>query len=131
MKKVKGRDLHFISQINKDGSGTTPLDEESLRILQDEPFVIMSLSLSKKTLIASGFNSFVVRFKNQGDNAATKEAERLVDLFYKGSLKKDYQQAIRDAVICVDEKISYLRDDGHPPEIELQQAVKNHLENEM
>lgn len=68
--KKKARELEFISQINRDGSGTTPLTAEYLDHLlsnefsKEEEFEIRGLSLSEKTHIAIGFNSFVVRLKD-------------------------------------------------------------------
>lgn len=65
MKKLKGKDLEFISQINRDGSGTTPVSKSYLEILQDEKFEMSVLSLTEKTYIAQCFNAFVVRLKNE------------------------------------------------------------------
>lgn len=60
---LKGSRLEFISWIKRDGSGTEPITEDYLKILQDEKFDVNCLSLSENTHIASGFNSFVVRIK--------------------------------------------------------------------
>ena len=57
-----GKELEFISQINRDGSGTTPLGDMSHN--DKTIFDLRSLSLSKKTYIATEFNAFVVRLKN-------------------------------------------------------------------
>ncbi len=68
---MKPHQLEFISQINRDGSGTTKVKEDYLNemltnpLMKDELYVIHGLSLTEKTYIASGFNSFVVRLKNQ------------------------------------------------------------------
>lgn len=59
MKKLKGNQLEFISWILRDGSGTDPV--EDTEHLQNETFTINCLSMTKKTYIASGFNSFVVK----------------------------------------------------------------------
>ena len=70
----KGKELEFISLIKRDGSGTVmvgsewdknkdyPIDDMSH--LDEAVFELNYLSLSNKTFIASGFNSFVVRLKN-------------------------------------------------------------------
>ena len=70
----KGRTLEFISFIKRDGSGTikvgTAWDKDKdypktddMSYLDDEDFVMICLSLSEKTYIASGFNSWVVKEK--------------------------------------------------------------------
>jgi hypothetical protein len=59
--KKKAKDLEFISWINRDGNGTKLNNEFS----KDQKFRINILSISQKTYIASGFNSFVVRLKNK------------------------------------------------------------------
>lgn len=67
--KKKAHELIFISQINRDGSGTSKVSESYLksmlenRLMKDSDFDIRVLSLSEKTFIASNFNSFVVRLK--------------------------------------------------------------------
>ena len=53
---MKGNKLEFISQINRDGSGTSPVTEEYLKFLQDENFKLIRLSLTEDTFIASCFN---------------------------------------------------------------------------
>ena len=71
MKKAKAKDLIFISWINRDGSGTSPVPEDMLenmlnsKFLKDDYFKLNSLSMSNETFIASGFNSFVVKLKNK------------------------------------------------------------------
>lgn len=63
--KKKSTDLEFISQIKRDGSGTIPVKEEYIKYLDESNhyFNIFCLSLSEKTYIANGFNSFIVRLK--------------------------------------------------------------------
>lgn len=67
--KKKAHELIFISQINRDGSGTSKVSESYLksmlenRLMKDSDFDVRVLSLSEKTFIASNFNSFVVRLK--------------------------------------------------------------------
>lgn len=63
IEKVTGKDLIFISQINRDGSGVSPVSESYMAFLQSDKFTIKTLSFSERTYIASGFNSFVVRLK--------------------------------------------------------------------
>jgi hypothetical protein len=63
-------ELIFISQINRDGSGTSPVPEDYIKHmvenkLNDRPFHISRLSLTEKTYIAMGFNSFVVKLKEE------------------------------------------------------------------
>jgi hypothetical protein len=69
--KAKAKDLEFISWIKRDGSGTEKVPDEMLenmlnsRFCKDDKFKLNVLSLSNKTFIASGFNSFVVKLKNK------------------------------------------------------------------
>jgi hypothetical protein len=59
-----GKDLIFISQINRDGSGTnTNISQEYIEMMQNDVFKVFHLSLSEKTFIAIEFNSFVVKLK--------------------------------------------------------------------
>ena len=64
MKKMKGKDLEFISWIKRDGSGTEDVDDDHIEMMKDNVFDVMCLSGSQKTFIASGFNSFVVKLTN-------------------------------------------------------------------
>jgi hypothetical protein len=63
------KELIFISQIKRDGSGTFPVPQNYLdsmlenKFMKDEPFYVRQLSMSEGTYIAMGFNSFVVRLK--------------------------------------------------------------------
>jgi hypothetical protein len=60
----KGKELIFISQINRDGSGTnTNVLKEYIDMMQNDTFKVFHLSLSEKTFIAMEFNSFVVKLK--------------------------------------------------------------------
>lgn len=69
--KKKAYELEFISQINRDGSGTKKVSEDYLKamlensLMKDELFKVHRLSLSENTFIAMGFNSFVVKLKEQ------------------------------------------------------------------
>lgn len=67
----KAYQLTFISQINRDGSGTTPVSKDYLKMMRtnklakDDVFELRTLSLSQRTFIAHGFNSFVVRLNGR------------------------------------------------------------------
>lgn len=72
--KKKGKQLHFISFVKRDGTGTIMIpskwDDKSgypkvddMSYVDDETFRLSVLSLTEKTFIASGFNSFVVKLK--------------------------------------------------------------------
>ena len=69
-----GKELEFISFIKRDGSGVimcgTEWNTESghpktddMSYLDDEIFRIKIISITEKTYIASGFNTWVVRLK--------------------------------------------------------------------
>lgn len=63
------KDLIFISQIKRDGSGTYPVPKDyqdamlKNKFMKDELFCVRRLSISENTYIAMGFNSFVVKLK--------------------------------------------------------------------
>ena len=57
--------LIFISQINRDGNGTTPVPDDFIKQLENDEFNIYALSMTHKTYIAHGFNSYVVRLKKE------------------------------------------------------------------
>jgi len=61
--RLQGKHLIFISRIIRDGSGTAEVSESEIEINKEEDFKIHSLSISEKTHIACGFNSYVVRIK--------------------------------------------------------------------
>lgn len=67
----KAHELEFVSQINRDGSGTETVKESYLKamlensLMKDQDFDIYHLSLSNKTFIAINFNAFVVRLKEK------------------------------------------------------------------
>lgn len=67
--KKKPSKLDFISQINRDGSGTIPVPKSYLKAMHENPYMkdqklkLTCLSLTHGTFIASGFNSFVVKLK--------------------------------------------------------------------
>jgi len=68
----KAHELIFISQINRDGSGTVPVRESykkamlENKLMKDEYFRLHRLSISEDTYIAFNFNAFVVKLKNIG-----------------------------------------------------------------
>ena len=64
MKKF-GKDLHFISWIKRDGSGTEKVKQSTIYSMDDELFRLNWLSITSKTFIASGFNSYVVKLKSK------------------------------------------------------------------
>ena len=59
-----GKELEFISRIKRDGSGTKRVKKKLIELMQGDRFKINRLSMTEKTFIASGFNSFVVRIIN-------------------------------------------------------------------
>ena len=61
--EILGSELEFISQINRDGSGTEKIPDEYLKMMQKETFRVYRLSISEKTFLASNFNWFVVKLK--------------------------------------------------------------------
>jgi len=65
----KASELIFVSRILRDGSGVQQVTVEQQKELEnakyvDEEYELNSLSLSNKTFIASGFNSYVVKLKS-------------------------------------------------------------------
>ena len=61
--EILGSELEFISEINRDGSGTEKIPESYLAMMKKETFRVYCLSISRKTFLASNFNWFVVRLK--------------------------------------------------------------------
>lgn len=66
-KKAKASELVFISRIKRDGSGVEVLskkdsDKLSSAEFMDDVFTLNSLSITHGTYIASGFNSYVVKY---------------------------------------------------------------------
>lgn len=63
---AKGSELIFISLIKRDGSGTILNDNSfDMSRCDDTTFRLSSLSITNGTWIASEFNSYVVKLKNQ------------------------------------------------------------------
>lgn len=72
--KALGKELDFISFVKRDGSGTIAVGTEwyehlphpktdDVAYLDDEVFKLSTLSLTHRTYIASGFNTWVVKIK--------------------------------------------------------------------
>lgn len=67
--KKQAHELIFISQIKRDGNGTIDVSDDLLDSMLNNPlckndfFKLHRLSLSEKTYIAIGFNSFIVKLK--------------------------------------------------------------------
>jgi len=67
-KRVKASELEFISRIKRDGSGVVMIgatERDKLASAEhfDEVFSLSLLSITNGTYIASGFNSYVVKYK--------------------------------------------------------------------
>ena len=62
--KAKGKEFIFISNIKRDGSGTSSLENEDMKHLDETLFNINCLSITNRTYIASEFNSYVVKYKD-------------------------------------------------------------------
>ena len=58
-----GKELEFISWIKRDGSGAKMVKKKLIELMQEDTFKVSCLSMTEKTFIASGFNSFVVKLK--------------------------------------------------------------------
>ncbi len=75
-RQAKAKELIFISQIERDGSGVKPVPEKYINFMikEDEYFDLIRLSITEKTYIASNFNLFVVKLKREQDesNKTTK-----------------------------------------------------------
>lgn len=77
MKKL-GKELEFVSWINRDGSGTImPPPEKMIRCLDEEKFKLYRLSITYDTYIIHGFNSFVVKIKNNTFTTPSSEANKV------------------------------------------------------
>jgi len=59
--RKQGKDLIFISHIKRKGEGTSPVTSQDG--FYSEWFTVNCLSITEGTYIASGFNSYVVKFK--------------------------------------------------------------------
>ena len=60
----KGKDLIFISKICRNGLSVDVINSQSdYNYLKDTEFNLFCLSLTEKTYIAHGFNSFIVKLK--------------------------------------------------------------------
>lgn len=67
--RKKAEDLIFISQVNRDGLGTSSIPESYLKaviensLMKDELYDLHSLSITNGTFIAMNFNAYVVKLK--------------------------------------------------------------------
>lgn len=82
MKKF-GRELEFISFIKRDGSGVVPCGTEwnadkdypkvdDMSYLDNYTFKVRVLSITHKTYIASSFNTWVVKLKEENGTHHSK-----------------------------------------------------------
>lgn len=83
--KVLGKELDFISLVKRDGSGTVMVGTEwnadlsphpktdDVSYMDDDTFTLNIISLTHKTYIASGFNTWVVKIKNNPLETAFKK----------------------------------------------------------
>ena len=62
-KKVKGKELIFLSHIKRDGSGITDISKENMSHLNETDFYLKRLSITHQTYIVCEFNSYVVRLR--------------------------------------------------------------------
>lgn len=65
VKVLKGKKLHFISVINRNGSGVVNVEKEDHSRMNNDLFKITCLSISQGTFIASETNSYVVKLKKE------------------------------------------------------------------
>ena len=67
--RKKANELIFISQVDRDGLGTSPVPESYLKaviensLMKDELYELHSLSITNGTFIAINFNAYVVKLK--------------------------------------------------------------------
>ncbi len=92
MKTKFGRQLKFISKIKRDGSGIDRVFDDHVETLNNENFDLSCLSMTEKTFIASGFNSYIVKIK---DNKAKRLSSLLFEMICNSKelnslLVKDY-----------------------------------------
>lgn len=59
--KAKGSELEFISQIERNGLSVRMVNRQLTEHMDNDVFLLYTLSITEKTFIASGFNTFVVR----------------------------------------------------------------------
>jgi len=71
--KKTGKELIFINRIDSDGKGQKRVIKKDVELLKDEKFTINCLSITEGTFIASGMNTFVVKFKPIPEEKTTLE----------------------------------------------------------
>ena len=85
--KALGKELEFISFVKRDGSGTIAVGTEwnedkpypktdDVSYLDNELFILNTLSLTNRTFIASGFNTWVVKIKDNPLGKALKNKQK-------------------------------------------------------
>lgn len=79
--KILGKDLVFISQINRDGSGVHKVADDYIAMMLDETFRVRCLSLTENTYIATNFNSFVVRLRETRTESELSPMDKAADKF--------------------------------------------------
>jgi hypothetical protein len=64
-----GSELEFISRILRDGSGTEMIStREEVSHVENTRFEMASLSITKGTWIATEFNAYVVKIKDENNS---------------------------------------------------------------
>lgn len=80
--RADAKDLIFISRIKRDGSGVVPVTrEEYKRMLtftwMKNEYFLNGLSMTEKTYIACGFNSYVVKIRKRAFKRMQREDQKL------------------------------------------------------
>jgi hypothetical protein len=97
MTTAKGKDLIFISRIERDGKSVTVVTED-VKYLDTEVFNLNCLSITNGTYIASAFNSYVVKL-------SPKEPEP--DLSPHAVLDRLYQELLAAKLLTPEIKVIY------------------------
>jgi hypothetical protein len=69
---MKAKDLIFISRILSDGSGVVPVNDSTKKVLADrryfnENYKLTVLSHTDQTYVASGFETYIVKKKQDNE----------------------------------------------------------------
>lgn len=92
-----GKELIFISQIKRDGSGTSDVEDRYIKLMECDVFKLTCLSLSNKTYIATAFNSFVVKLKNVSEDMDFDNICSLLDIYVsKGRNQEEKEKRINN-----------------------------------
>tara|TARA_R110002153_G_scaffold266685_1_gene430211 strand:- start:1113 stop:1331 length:219 start_codon:yes stop_codon:yes gene_type:complete len=70
--KKKGKDLIFLNCIKGDGKSVCMVKKRLIELMKEDVFNVNCLSITNKTFIASGFNSFVVKLKQNENTLSNK-----------------------------------------------------------